>query len=861
MKSFSLSIRAIVLFALATIHSSGAVLVWTNTAGGNWSGATNWSPNQAPGAADQAFITNAGTYSVTVSANATVNQLTLGGGSGVQTLLQSDGTVTPASANIVGTGQWRLQSGSLGGVLLIAPGATFSIEGGSGKTLSAIVTNRGTFQLSGSGDVSLTGSLDNEGLFALAGDVRMYPPFNITRPLRNTGTIRKTSGTGAADLGVAGNYFIALTNSGTIESLSGAISHFGVGLLDGFLKTTNGTRIDFVGHTYTHSGSGSPIISGNGATRLTGGTISLHDSIPGLQLVGGSVQLLPDFQGGAGITNLVLDGVSLSGTNTVTGNLTFRSGSLGGVLLIAPGATFSIEGGSGKTLSAIVTNRGTFQLSGSGDVSLTGSLDNEGLFALAGDVRMYPPFNVTRPLRNTGTIRKTAGTGAADLGVAGNYFIALTNSGTIESLSGAISHFGVGLLDGFLKTTNGTRIDFVGHTYTHSGSGSPIISGNGATRLTGGTISLHDSIPGLQLVGGSVQLLPDFQGGAGITNLVLDGVSLSGTNTVTGNLTFRSGSLGGVLLIAPGATFSIEGGSGKTLSAIVTNRGTFQLSGSGDVSLTGSLDNEGLFALAGDVRMYPPFNVTRPLRNTGTIRKTAGTGAADLGVAGNYFIALTNSGTIESLSGAISHFGVGLLDGFLKTTNGTRIDFVGHTYTHSGSGSPIISGNGATRLTGGTISLHDSIPGLQLVGGSVQLLPDFQGGAGITNLVLDGVSLSGTNTVTGNLTFRSGSLGGVLLIAPGATFSIEGGSGKTLSAIVTNRGTFQLQRFRRRLPHRQPRQRRPLRPGRRCPDVSALQRHPPPAQHRHHPQDRRHRRRRPRRGRQLLHRADQLRHH
>ena len=101
----------------------------------------------------------------------------------------------------------------------------------------------------------------------------------------------------------------------------------------------------------------------DGATRLTAGTIQLHDSIPGFQLVGGSVQLLPDFQGGAGITNLVLDGVTLSGTNTVTGTLTFRSGSLGGVLLIAPGATFSIEGGTGKTLSATVTNRGTFALS------------------------------------------------------------------------------------------------------------------------------------------------------------------------------------------------------------------------------------------------------------------------------------------------------------------------------------------------------------------------------------------------------------------------------------------------------------------------------------------------------------------
>ncbi|MBK8001254.1 MAG: hypothetical protein IPK15_21735 [Verrucomicrobia bacterium] len=175
------TIRALVLFCCAAFSTHGAVLVWTNTAGGSWSAATNWSPNQVPGAADQIFITNAGTYSVTVSANATVNQLVLGGGTGTQTLLQSAGIISPGTANVSVNGEWRFQSGSLGGVLLIAPGATFSIEGGTGKTLSATVTNRGTFALSG-GAISITGSLDNEGLFNLAGDVRLYPPFRHRAP-------------------------------------------------------------------------------------------------------------------------------------------------------------------------------------------------------------------------------------------------------------------------------------------------------------------------------------------------------------------------------------------------------------------------------------------------------------------------------------------------------------------------------------------------------------------------------------------------------------------------------------------------------------------------------------------------------
>jgi len=33
-----------------------ADIVWTNTAGGNWSTAANWDPNQVPGSGDTAWI-------------------------------------------------------------------------------------------------------------------------------------------------------------------------------------------------------------------------------------------------------------------------------------------------------------------------------------------------------------------------------------------------------------------------------------------------------------------------------------------------------------------------------------------------------------------------------------------------------------------------------------------------------------------------------------------------------------------------------------------------------------------------------------------------------------------------------------
>ena len=60
----------IALLCPAVFQSRAADIVWTNPGGGNWTGAANWTPNQVPGAGDNAFITNSGTYTVTISAPA-----------------------------------------------------------------------------------------------------------------------------------------------------------------------------------------------------------------------------------------------------------------------------------------------------------------------------------------------------------------------------------------------------------------------------------------------------------------------------------------------------------------------------------------------------------------------------------------------------------------------------------------------------------------------------------------------------------------------------------------------------------------------------------------------------------------------
>ncbi len=94
---------------LSGIAAQAANITWTNTAGGNWSAAMNWSPHQLPTNTDNVLITTPGTYAVVVDAPVTISDLTLGaggGGSGVQSLY-----VTNAGMYLVVTNSLLVTSG------------------------------------------------------------------------------------------------------------------------------------------------------------------------------------------------------------------------------------------------------------------------------------------------------------------------------------------------------------------------------------------------------------------------------------------------------------------------------------------------------------------------------------------------------------------------------------------------------------------------------------------------------------------------------------------------------------------------------------------------------------------------------
>jgi hypothetical protein len=105
------------------ISAQAATITWTNTSGGNWNGAANWSPNQVPGSSDTAVITNAGTYTVTLNASASVAGLVVGAtnGAGTQTFLINGQTFTlNGQATINSNGLFDFNSGSLAGTVALS---------------------------------------------------------------------------------------------------------------------------------------------------------------------------------------------------------------------------------------------------------------------------------------------------------------------------------------------------------------------------------------------------------------------------------------------------------------------------------------------------------------------------------------------------------------------------------------------------------------------------------------------------------------------------------------------------------------------------------------------------------------------
>jgi hypothetical protein len=91
--------------------------VWANAVSGDWNTPTNWIPNRVPRSFDTVYITNTGTFTVSISNAANANQLIMGladtNATGIRTLNLAAGSLTVTNAAIETNGAVNFSGGTL----------------------------------------------------------------------------------------------------------------------------------------------------------------------------------------------------------------------------------------------------------------------------------------------------------------------------------------------------------------------------------------------------------------------------------------------------------------------------------------------------------------------------------------------------------------------------------------------------------------------------------------------------------------------------------------------------------------------------------------------------------------------------
>ena len=598
-----ISLPVVFVLALITCNAGYSAIVWTNTAGGSWSDAAGWDPNQVPGAGDDAAITNGGIYTVTLDTSPTVNSLTLGGNSGTQTLATAGQSLTlnnPSIVNQHGILFWA-NGGSLYGILTVATNGLMIASGaGSYEDLHGTLTNAGTILLTNATYLRCYGDLGGAMLINLPGGlVYLQDEDHIAsggygnETVVNQGTVRKSGGSGISYI------YPAFYNSGTLDVLTGEVDVY-LGEGDGVFKAEAGATLNFFGN-YELEG----VITGAGTNLLTGGT--------------------------------------LTGTNGVIagGTLTWTGGNIGGSVLdtltIATNGALQVLGdGVYHDFYGALTNAGEIQIGGTAVLRGLGSYGVGNLINLAGGLvdlqgdGQITFYYGTEFVLNEGLVRKSGGTNTSYI------YSTLYNFGTVNVQSNALILYG-GEGNGLFVAGAGTTLGFAGN-YTVDSGGS--LTGAGTNLLSSGTFTLNGSVTS--------------------SNAVLDGATLTGIDGfLGGNWIWKSGAIGSgvnsTLTLAGNSVLVVTGdGVYHDNYGTLTNAGTIQIVGATILRTlasygAGNIVNlpGGSVDLQGDGQIYFYYG-SEFFLNEGILRKSGGAGVSSLST---HPLQFRHSGRAERPSG------------------------------------------------------------------------------------------------------------------------------------------------------------------------------------------------------------------
>ena len=647
-------------------------------------------------------------------------------------------------------------TGTIGGTLTVAAGATATAEGGE----IGAVDNQGTFVLTTTNPVDILGDFDNAGVL---GSVSAG-----TAVLTVGGTFSSTG----LIVGFGGGLSIQATAPGSLIDLNTGTTLIGSVALVGDIENAvtlvygpggnvlfGGATGNTLGGTFTNETGGSltlnaALLAGGNEIDNDGGTLDIN--------AGGSFSGAVTNQNG-GVLNLAAGG-SIGGvlTNSADANL---SGNVGGIVNTGAG---DIDITGSITVSGTISNAADLDIN-SGTTTVTGLTTNEsgGVLTIAAGATL--DGNVTNDAGGTLDVNGAIGDGAPA--------ITVTNNGTMTlagTINGALTNNevlgidGASTVTGNLVNTDNLDVDAnlsVGGTFTNdTASGNTAIAAGVTMAVTGAVTN---------------------QGGADIVIASTGVLSAGGglTNTGAGsNITLNSGQIFGNVTNTAGATLDAGPGS-STVAGTLTNSATVNVFVGQTLSVTGLTTNQsGGLIVVGSSGVF-----------SGSITNQSGGVVDFLGGGGGYLGTFTNNaGGTVSFTGANGFIGAmnnaGLLEmvagssfgGFGTITNTGIIDMgTGASFTSlvSNTASGTIQVNGTASFTGGlnNAGILDLTGAIPATGDGLNIA----GGAGLNGTALMGVDLSDGSTASDRIVISGFSSGSLTV-----DFSIVGTPGTAGSPII-----------------------------------------------------------------------------
>jgi autotransporter-associated beta strand protein len=697
---------AFILPALAVAQTSGT---WTNTAGGLWSAAGNWSGGavaSGSGAeANFATLDITGTQTVNLDAAYTLGSLVFG----------DTGTSSLAGWVVA-------NNGSSSNVLTLAGGSTPTIgvnnmSGGNSGAGSPSGTN-------GPGAVISAGIAGSQGLTVNRGSGSQVGFLTLSGSNTYTGT---TTVSGTSVLVLAGADALGGSTSVSIQAGGALRIADGVTIGQGKTITNSSTGISFEGGLSVAQGTGTWAggYSG-GRVGYMSGTLVLSGSATGALVVsayGGDSQTVPNLQ----------HGVVLTGSNHAITSLDIFRGvvKLGSTNALTTTGTLNLR-------AADASNSTAFDLNGFDQQVAALVNSNTGVNATAFLTNSAPTFNtltVDQATNSTvlaiiqGNLNLTK-TGAGNLTLSPRWTPGSGGSGTS---TGTNTFAGVTRVDGGTLTLGNANALF-GSTVDTDGAGT-LSTGAlsaatfGALTGTSGFSLTRNAAPFTLSLGGndvSSTYAATLSGSGGVTKVGTGTLALTGTNTYEGTTTVSVGTLRisstaalpgfdttGRYSVADGATLLVDNAIDNNTVATMLGTGNFLANGriGFDTSAGNRTYSDAITGTVGVVKVGGNTLTLTGSNTLGAIRVMGGTLAfqATANLAGSGQVIL-NNGAVQFNGGSSS----GSLSGRTTMLEGPgRIQADGGLFTIAviqgagqltlGPGTALFVQNSGGTYTGGTV--------------------------------------------------------------------------------------------------------------------------------------------------------------